>query len=897
MKVVKPMRLSVVPRFFEHGAQPHLVVTAIGYFPLDAPEVLLGEQALWTDFGRDALRPVPTVEAPQNLAAAILDEGLPKARGEVLVRGNAYPPGGPAPGCAVRVTVGPKDAPLVDKKLYVSGDRYWDFMGMSMPKPFTEMPVDWEHAFGGPSHGWNPVGRGIVEVAGPEGKPVTPLPNVELEKDRVRARGDRPKPGGFAPVDHAHPLRMGKFGTFDKRWLDNEFPGMPSDMHLEAHNCAPEDQRIEGWFKGGEPFVIEHMHPTRPRLEGVLPSFRVRAFFTMKGDAAETLHEVGMRLETVQLVPHRNRGILVYRGVVKTVEDDGYDIVALMVGAEKLSVPRDHDHYRAVLKKRLDREEGAVEALRDIDLLPEIPRYVGDAGPIEDIQKLLARDGLMEANLERRAELDHARMKQEFEAAGLDPATFGMPTAPPTAVPPPSLALDDLGATIMQAEQREKDDSARVEKQRVEIEARGRALCEKHGVDYEKFTGAGVGGPPKFRAQHELEKLRASLARANEVGVTLPELEQRASDPEFEQRLRGQETQQLEMYRDGAHFMPAPAVIEDDYAKMLGARVSVANDAQVSLANEDLTGADLADAVIPGSDLSFTFLEAARLDRADLAGANFHRAVLTRASLRDANLSNADLRGANLGEADLTGTDLRGADLTGAVLFRTKLDRTKLGGAKLHDTDVWESELHDVSCVGASIRKVSFLRCTIERLDATDAELSDVTLLESRAPRLDLSRAKIEDLHLIAVDAPGASFRDASLVKMSALGECSLPDADFSGAKMPEASLRGANLAGANFEGAQLDGADLSECNLTGANLDRAILTGAAFIRADLANAKVRTSKLLDVVMHKAHLAGADFAGSNLFQADLTKAKGDDRTSFSGTNLGRAVHPRPRKPS
>jgi uncharacterized protein YjbI with pentapeptide repeats len=895
LKVVKPLRLSVVPRFFEHGAQPHLVVTAMAYFPLDATDVLLGEQALWNDFAAEAKLAPPTLEQPVSVAQAILDEGLPKARGEVIVRGRAFPPGGAAPGCKVRVTVGAPAAPMVDKRLVVSGDRHWDFMGMSMPQPFTELPIDWEHAFGGPSYAANPVGRGITEVPGPDGKPIVPLPNVEVESERVRAKGDRPKPAGLGPLDPTHPLRIAKFGTFDKRWLDNEFPGMPSDMHLEAHNCAPEDQRIDGWFAGGEPFAIENMHATKSRLEGFLPSLRVRAFYTMKGDRAAELHEVGMRLETVQLFPHRERGVLVFRGVAKTVEDDGHDLAALMVAGERSDAPRDLAHYRAVLAKRLDKEEGAIAALRDIDLLPEMPKYRGAAGPIEDFQALVARDGLMEKNFERRAALDHERMKREFAAVGLDPAAFGMPAEPQKAPVPPSLALDDLAQTIADSDERDREEEARADKQRQEMESRGRALCEKHGIDYERFVKKGEGGPPKFRAVVELDKLRAAVARAAELGVPLPELQQRANDPEFEQRLILQEKQQLDMYRDGAHFMPSAAVIEDDRAKLLGARVSVANDAQVSLANEDLTGADLCDAVMPGSDLSFTFLETARLDRADLTGANLERSVLTRASLRGANLTGASLKGANLGEADLTGADLTGVDLTGAVLFRATLDKTKLDGVTLHDTDVWETEVRDVSLKKATLSKVSFLRCNIDRLDAAGAKLFDVTLLECKAPKLDLSDATVEELHLISTSAPDASFRNATLVKMSALADCSLPGADFSGAKMPEASLRGANLAGANFEGAQLDEADLSECNLVGANLDRAILTNAALIRTDLGNAKVRTSKLLGAIMHKAQLGGADFAGSNLFSADLTKARGDDRTSFSGTNLGRAVHPRPRK--
>ena len=57
------------------------MVTALAYFPLDATDVLLGEQALWNDFAAEAKLTPPTLEQPASVAQAILDEGLPKARG------------------------------------------------------------------------------------------------------------------------------------------------------------------------------------------------------------------------------------------------------------------------------------------------------------------------------------------------------------------------------------------------------------------------------------------------------------------------------------------------------------------------------------------------------------------------------------------------------------------------------------------------------------------------------------------------------------------------------------------------------------------------------------------------------------------------------------------------
>ena len=67
----------------------------------------------------------------------ILDAGMSKHRGEVLVSGKAFAKdGAPTTATSVRVRIA-----TVDKELYVVGDRVWQASGPSDPAPFTEMPV------------------------------------------------------------------------------------------------------------------------------------------------------------------------------------------------------------------------------------------------------------------------------------------------------------------------------------------------------------------------------------------------------------------------------------------------------------------------------------------------------------------------------------------------------------------------------------------------------------------------------------------------------------------------------------------------------------------------------------------------------------------------------------
>ena len=163
MRTVKPQRLGVLLRTFENDRKHYVSVGILAYFAFDQPNRLLHEVNMYKALG------------PLFEEGLVLDECMPKAEPEVLLDGDAFPPGGqPAGACKVRVTMAG-----VDKTLYVVGDRHWTLSGPSDPVPFERMPVSWARAFGGEGFDRNPSGRGFAEVEDPETKKkVRPLPNV-----------------------------------------------------------------------------------------------------------------------------------------------------------------------------------------------------------------------------------------------------------------------------------------------------------------------------------------------------------------------------------------------------------------------------------------------------------------------------------------------------------------------------------------------------------------------------------------------------------------------------------------------------------------------------------------------------------------------------------------------
>jgi len=320
MKVIKPLNQSLLYKVFEREKKCHLSVTILSFFSFDVTQGLLSEIDLWKFAGSELGK------------EAMLDMGMPKPKGEVLVVGTCFASGGkPIPAHEVRLQIGP-----IDKTLHVFGDRFWKRKAgivktITDPLPFTEMAMSYENAFGGPDHKMNPLGKGCVPVTSDTGETVHPLPNIENPRDPIDSPKKKPDPAGFAPIDLTWPQRLDKVGTYDERWLRERFPGPAEDMDWTFFNAAPEDQQIDGFFKGNEPFEIKAMHPEKPLIQANLPGFTSRCFINQKADRGEQFKEIETCLDTVWLFPHAEKGIVVYRGVAEVQTDDAEDVLHMLL--------------------------------------------------------------------------------------------------------------------------------------------------------------------------------------------------------------------------------------------------------------------------------------------------------------------------------------------------------------------------------------------------------------------------------------------------------------------------------------------------------------------------------------------------------------------------------------
>ena len=865
MKVSKPMKVSVLCRPIEQARQVHLHIAAMLGFRLSAPRGLLDEVAFWA-------------AVSEELGQTPLDDAVTKVRGELLVSGRCFAPGGqPTVASYTRVQVG-----SVDKRLSVVGDRVWHDGVPTAPEPFLQLPVTWNRAFGGPGYAMNPYGCGIEAIMRGAGV-VVPLPNIEPFGSLLRARSERPAPAGFMPMDVSFGVRRELAGNFGNDYLTRWVPGLPPDHSPQFFNVAPADQQLTGFWSGDEAFEVENMNAANPQQRGALPGLVLRAFVVQRNQAEPLFREVLLNCDTVWLFPSIDHGAVIFHGKVECAEYDAADIEHLLVACEDRGRPRSVEHYRAARMRRLDKDRCAIAELSDSDLMPE-----KDSGVVANVSfgalgQWIKTEGLARANAERGRDRQLEQTRARILEVGGDPSVLDGHAAIAPEVP----TSDDLDAVAAFMEkQMDELDGRRTEAMTLnariaeEVRKAGEAL----GEDPAASISAGseqAGGPPRFTARAVLQSMRELATTARAEGTPALGIEKQLEDPTFIAQLTSQEKALLAGYRYGAHLMPLASPMTEEAAGIAKLVVGFARDTNESLAERDFTGTDFRGLDLTRMDFSRAFLEAADLRGADLSGANFEGAVLAKADLRGAKLLKTRLRGANLGGANLEGATFDDADLTEAILMRSTTTAATFRNANLTGADMLESNWRGVDLRGARFERCTFLKADLTGANLTGAHLVQATFLECTLDDAVFDGANLHKASIISCKGERTSFVGADLHEAVIVHKSELPDANFTDANLERCCMRTTVFRGARFQGAKMTMSDLSECDASNAKLDRAVLKNALLIRTTLNHASARGVNLNEALLTNARIAGADFTGAQMTRADFMGAVGDDKTRFT----------------
>ena len=864
MKIIKPLTLGILHQPYRFQGRHRLAIAALGFFALGrSEERFLVDNLQW-----------PKV-LPQLPAGQPLDHVLPKAHAEVMLCGAAHAQK-PVEAMPVRLQCGP-----VDKRLRVFGDRRWDrtwsrSVCVHAAKPFTAMPLTLERAYGGKGHD-NPLGCGLLPALSWLQVQAGKMPNIEYP-DQPVLPGRREQPyAAFAPQQLAHAGRKrAASGTYDQRWLKEDFPGLPRDFDFSLYNLAPRDQQFRGRFAGGEAYRLEGLHPTEAVLAGSLPAMRARAFVLAQGQGADAAQEVALHCDTVWFFPEVSVGLMVYRGEVPVADSDALDIDTVMVAYDAAARPRPIAHYREVMALRRDPQTAALHAFNESQLAPM-------RSPQAQAEREAARSRQAHvAQTHRQALLDET-MEEFWQRSGMDkPKDYRSPQAPAPLLPAVSadaLAEGDFDLAELYAcaqvlaDEARRDGEAKLAALSAQLPA-GPAPPEKSLIQQTDEALARAAQPaydlqtPAQQAPLPSELVDAlalaeraapgtvdpvQLAQARAALAGLPALQRaaRAAAPQpttLKEPLPDPVAQalgerMLAMHRTGE------LLAGRDFAGawLRGADLRRADLRQVQLERADLTGACLA-----GADLSAAALTAALLDDADLSGCRLHGANLCGSSARNASFANAVLTGAHAYDASWRGADLRGAQLDDALLMRIDLSDARLDDSRLTRTVLMQAKAPDSRWVGSR-----WSMCVAPSADFTGACFDGATL--SRSVLMDASLA-------------GSSWQGASLDTVYAGGKSDWRDSELSLMRANKCGWRGSNLAGACLDGAVLTSCDFGEADLSGARMRGAQLYRSLFMRSRLRGIDAGNASFFQALCRKADFSDAGLEGAVLVQADMSEA-------------------------
>lgn len=238
---------------------------------------------------------------------------------DVVLTGHAVPPRLGALETQVVFRVGP-----VGKVLRVLGDRWWVKSGGAIlataPRPFEQIPLTYERAFGGwdrshsdPSrHTFeprNPVGRSFRGPGGSFEEGLA-LPNIEDPGDPLRTWGQVVTPAGVGFTAPHWAPRPAFAGTYDEVWQRERMPRLPQDFDRRFYQGASPGLIAPGYLRGDEPVLVEGASVFR-RLSFQLPGRPAPQcrIALRRGEVCPTLN-----LDTVVVDADVPRVFMQYRG-------------------------------------------------------------------------------------------------------------------------------------------------------------------------------------------------------------------------------------------------------------------------------------------------------------------------------------------------------------------------------------------------------------------------------------------------------------------------------------------------------------------------------------------------------------------------------------------------------
>ncbi|MDR0218993.1 MAG: DUF2169 domain-containing protein [Enterobacteriaceae bacterium] len=814
MKIIKPLRLSVLYRPYRWMQKNHLGISIMALADMGATPHLRPEPELWQ-----------LADKELKTCNGIVDLAIPKSCAEFLATGYAYTHHQTdKTACAARIQIGQRE-----KTLAVFGDRYWVDGIPSKPQPFEQMRLDWSRAFGGAGYDDNPLGIGFKPETRENGIRIHRLPNIETQHEPLLSSDATPNPVSFCPLDFSWPGRFSRMGKqYDEAWLENEFPGFAHDIDWRAFNTAPPDQWWEqlNALPVQAAWRIENMHPEKPIQEGKLPAWRARCFIKRLRLDDEIIEEIHMRQTTVWFFPHLEQMILIWHGCSLINEDDAADVLQMVTALELSDAPRPEDHYLPFIRQRTDDEKNVRADFQEKDLIPE-----EIIGPWVDTE--LPVSSSIQENLQNHGKRLREQQKERLAADGKDINT-ALPGASATQESPPSPEAEVLPPFI--------------EKTPVEDQSRGPENVYRFREILNKQQQSMTSSDPKLaQSEQLLRSLYFASVQSQKPALRLTGNQAHIARNQVQNLMaQGGDFSGMDftgadlsgMDLRGANFSQAllesccfnnSRLDDADFSQAMLARAEICN---ASLSGAKLDKASLILAQCEHSDFSATRFKETQLQEALFDHCQFSDASFTDLFLQKVYIAHCDFQSSHwkdciLTELALPALNFNYADLNNVSFFSCKLQQATFDHARLESCAWVETQANQIRFCSATLLTSAF---TLNS-ELNQADFSQAVLTECNLRQMPLVQARFHTATLHNCDLSEADCQSADMQYLDGAKSLFIRT-DFRGAWLNNANLMSALMQKCNFSGTDLRQANLFRADMSQSIVDESTLFEGAYTRS-----------------------------------------------------------------
>jgi uncharacterized protein YjbI with pentapeptide repeats len=736
-----------------------------------------GPAEIWPD-DPPALRGDVPIDGNPALGISYASDWVPsKPRAEWLATGTAHPPAAAGSRFEATIRVG-----QLAKTIAVVGERRWQSRlwgtragpaGIAGP-----VPIRPDQAWGGPDSGENPAGLGLADDR---------LPRLETAGAEINAPGSHHRPAWFGPIAAGWSPRGELLRAPGTAWTETRWPWLPESFDCRFFLAAAADQWCDGFFRGDEEIVLEHLRPDVPRLRSWLPGRMPRCLVLREG-AGHELTEVPLQLDTIWIDADTLKTVCLWRGRCGVASVKLRDLSALVVDLPAAGEQRRLDDYAAHLP----------------------PAAVG-VPPTPARRDPAAIRAEMKAQMKAEMEAEMAAFKQE------------------------------MAEVRQQAEAQLGDRFSRLAEQVVIKAPPQGSLQEGPLKAFEPLRSyadrmlirLAKAVPPQHRDR--LTSVKAAVADGFASLAALP-----GKIPEIEATVAAKMPA-----KPGQHELVACGRA----GRLVRANLRGRDFSGLDLAGCSFEQAQLSGAVFRGARLCGCNLRGANLVRADLTGADLSNAILDRADLSESLVTGVQWNGCQIAGTRLVGLALEGAVFTGVVGRWADFSRARLEGACFVQSRLPAVFFRDANLAGASFQetdlsggffdsavlpRAAFIDCTARKAKFRfAADACGLVFHRTAAERSSWETAVLRGAEFLQADLTGASFAE-SLADGASFDRCTLVEAAFDDASLVAANLTHANLLRCGFERADLSRARLDGSNAYEAGFWNSRLEGVSLIDTEV---------------------------------------------------------------